>query len=318
MISLKIDGIAVEVEEGATILDAAKKAGVTIPTLCHDDRLKPFGACRMCLVEVKGMPRLQPACTSPAPKDAEIITHSDRLLRVRQTILEYQCVNHPLDCPVCDAAGECRLQDLVYEHALHGNRFRMERRAEVPDTRAPLVERNPNRCVSCYRCVRICHEVQGVGAIGMIHRGFKTDIAPPFDEPLDCEFCGQCISACPVGALTSRVFKYRARSWFLTRTPSTCPHCGTGCRVNVEHMNGKVLRITANVGEGVNGGNLCPKGRFGYEYVHGADRLAAPRLRRNGGTAESSWDEALDGLVKGIKRVIDAGGANSVGVLGSP
>ncbi len=318
MISLTIDGNPVEVEEGSTILEAANKAGVDIPTLCYDPRLEPYGACRMCVVEVKNSPKLLPACTAPASKGMEVITESEKLTKIRRTILELQCVDHALDCPVCDAAGECKLQDLVYRLGLQTNRFHKTRRHDPPDTRSPLVERNLNRCIFCSRCVRICHEVQGVGAIGLINRGFETIVGPPFGEPLDCEFCGQCIATCPVGALTSKIFKFRARTWFLERTPSTCPHCGTGCRINVEHMKGKVYRITADVGEGVNDGNLCPKGRFGYEFVNQEDRLASPRVKRNGNLAGASWDEAINETVKGIEKVIAGGNSDSVGFLGSP
>ncbi|MHC5077675.1 MAG: molybdopterin-dependent oxidoreductase [Planctomycetota bacterium] len=318
MIPLTIDGIPVEVDDGATVLDAAKKAGVEIPTLCHDDRLKPYGACRMCLVEVNAGPKLMAACTTPAAKDMAVVTRNDRILKIRQTLLELLCVHHPLDCPVCDAAGECRLQDLVFGQEQQKNRFDLPRRDAPSDTRAPLVERNLNRCISCYRCVRICHEAQGVGAIGLSKRGYDTKIGPPLGKVLDCEFCGQCIATCPVGALTSKVFKFRARTWFLSRTPSTCPHCGTGCRIGVEHMKGKVYRITAKVGEGINNGNLCPKGRFGYEFVNSEDRLAAPLLRGNGKPSEVPWKDALDGAAKGLKKVLDASGPNAIGLIGSP
>jgi formate dehydrogenase alpha subunit len=318
MTKLTVDGVEVEVESGSTVLEAAQAAGIEIPTLCHDTRLNPFGACRMCMVEVEGWRTLTSACTTPAGDGMVVRTQGEAIHRIRRTVLELLCIHHPLDCPVCDAAGECNLQNLVFEHGVSQSRFRGQRKEQAADTRNPLVERDLNRCILCAKCVRVCSDVQGVGAIGLSWRGFKTEVSPPFHRSLDCEFCGQCISICPVGALTSKLFKYKARTWFLEKVPSTCPHCSTGCTVNVEAMKGRVFRITSEGGEGPNEGNLCPKGRFGYEFVNSPERLSSPMVKDGGELRPTDWETALSRVAEKLRQIQKDHGPGAVAALASP
>ena len=219
MISLTIDDREVEVADGSTILEAAEAAGVFIPTFCYHKRLMHFGACRMCVVEVEQMKgRLVPSCSTPAANGMVVNTNTPEVRKARKTLLELLLVHHPLDCPVCDKGGECKLQDLVYEFEVSSNRF-LDRKFNQPvESASHLIERNVNRCVLCGMCARVCEEMVGVAEISFVSRGFKTRIGTDFDRVLDCEFCGECVNICPVGALTDKLFKYKARSWELART----------------------------------------------------------------------------------------------------
>ena len=319
MIKIKVDGIEVEGLQGETILDLAKRAEVHIPVLCHDDRLKPFGACRMCIVEVEGSPKMMTACTTPATDGMNVLTSTEKVNRIRGTLVELLSVYHPIDCPVCDAAGECGLQNYIQLYGRPNNRFKDEKPPKSFDPRSPLIERNFNRCVYCGRCVRICNELQGVGAIGFINRGFETEIAPPYGQQLDCEFCGQCISSCPVGALYSKTFKFKARVWKLHETDSICSYCGTGCsiKLGVYKENGQLVRIKSEVGQGVNNGNLCGKGRFGYEVVHSGNRIVKPLIKRSSKFDEVEWEEASKAVANNFKTFAEQS-PSSIGVIGSP
>ena len=232
--TVTVDGKKVEVPHGSTILDAANAAGSRVPTLCQDNKLHPFGACRICLVEVEGTPRkFTPSCTTPATDNMVVRTTSPALIEARRMVLELLLIKHPLDCPVCDKAGECQLQDLVHEYGLAPSRFDAEKGYLPPDLESPIVERNISRCILCGKCVRICDEQNGVGEWAFTRRGTRARISTDFDRPLDCEFCGECTEICPVGALTTRQFKYKARSWNLEGTKSVCNYCGCGCGIHV-------------------------------------------------------------------------------------
>jgi NADH-quinone oxidoreductase subunit G len=259
MIKLTVDGKVVEVPAGATILDAANAAGSRVPTLCHDNKLHPFGACRICLVEVDGTPRkFTPSCTTPAADNMVVRTTSPAIIDIRRTVLELLLIKHPLDCPVCDKAGECSLQDLVHEYGLGKPRFDADKGYLPPDYESPVIERNISRCVLCGKCVRICDEQNAVGEWAFTRRGTKARISTDFDRPLDCEFCGECVEICPVGALTTRQFKYKARSWNLEKSPSVCNYCGCGCPITYETRDGRIMRVSP-----LRDNYLCSKGRFG-------------------------------------------------------
>ena len=218
-ITVTVDGKKVEVAMGATILDATKTAGARVPTLCHDNKLHPFGACRVCLVEVEGTPRkFTPSCTTPATDNMVVKTMTQSLIEARRMVLELLLIKHPLDCPVCDKAGACQLQDLVHEYGLGQSRFDAEKGYLPPDYESAVIERNISRCILCGKCVRICDEQNAVGEWAFTRRGTRARISTDFDRPLDCEFCGECVEICPVGALTTRQFKYKARSWNLEET----------------------------------------------------------------------------------------------------
>jgi NADH-quinone oxidoreductase chain G len=294
MVTLTIDDKQVSVEKDATIYDAAKAVGVNIPILCHDKKLKPFGACRMCLVEVEQMKgRLIPACTTPVTEGMIVRSTTPSVEKARKLVLELLMLNHPLDCPVCDKGGDCELQNLAYDHKVNVNRLSDEKFHHEIDYNNPLIERDQNRCVLCGKCVRICDEIVARGALTFIGRGIETTIGTEFDGPLSCEFCGSCISVCPVGALLARPFKFKSRFWALTKKKSVCGYCGTGCGVTLGVKDNKVLTTVYDENQGFHNGQLCVRGRFGYQFISSDKRLKSPLVRKDGQLIEASWDEAL-------------------------
>ncbi len=310
MVNLTIDGKQITVPKNATIYEAARDNGIHIPVLCYAKKLLPYGACRICLVEVEQMKgRLIPSCTTPVTEGMVVTTTSDEIVKVRKTVLEFLLVNHVVDCPVCDKGGECDLQDLTYEYEVVTNRFEGEKFDLPTDEVNPLIERNMNRCVLCGKCVRVCDEVVGYGSYSFINRGFETKIATAFDRGLHCEFCGQCVSMCPVGALLPRPFKFKARPWQLNEVDTVCGYCGNGCTVTLGILNKKVETIRFNDKNGVNDGNLCIRGRFGYSYVNSDDRLTKPLVRKGDKLVEAEWDEALQTVADGLKKAQDGKGA---------
>ncbi|MDT8419920.1 MAG: NADH-quinone oxidoreductase subunit NuoG [Desulfuromonadales bacterium] len=312
MVNLTIDGKEVTVSKTSTIYEAACEAGVHIPVLCYAKKLLPYGACRICLVEVEQMKgRLIPSCTTPVTEGMVVTTTSDEIVKVRKTVLEFLLVNHVIDCPVCDKGGECDLQDLSYEYEVVTNRFEGEKFDLPTDEVNPLIERNMNRCVLCGKCVRVCDEIVGYGSYSFINRGFETKIATAFDRGLNCEFCGQCVSMCPVGAILPRPFKFKARPWQLKEVDSVCGYCGNGCTITLGTKDKKVETIRFNDKTGVNDGNLCIRGRFGYSYVNSEERLTRPLIRKDGELVETSWDEALAAAVEGLKQAGSAAGVIS-------
>ncbi len=302
MVNLTIDGKQITTSKTSTIYEAAKENGIHIPVLCYAKKLLPYGACRVCLVEVEQMKgRLIPSCTTPVTEGMVVTTMSDEIRKVRKTVLEFLLVNHVVDCPVCDKGGECDLQDLSYEYEVVTNRFEGEKFDLPKDEVNPLIERNMNRCVLCGKCVRVCDEVVGYGSYSFINRGFETKIATAFDRGLNCEFCGQCVSMCPVGAILPRPFKFKARPWQLKEVDSVCGYCGNGCTITLGVKDNQVETIRFNDKTGVNDGNLCIRGRFGYSYVNSDQRLTKPLVKRNGTLMEASWDEAIEVAVSGLK-----------------
>lgn len=317
MISLTINGKSVKVEQGSTILQAALKNGIYIPNMCYDRRLRPYGGCRLCVVEMEGQKRLFAACSTPAEEGMVIYTETPKLMKARKTVLELLLLHHPLDCPICDKAGECGLQDLGFKYGPTKSRFSAERKHDPERIDAPIVERNTNRCILCGKCVRICYENQGVGAIHLIGRGFHTKVSPAFEETLNCEFCGQCIDACPVGALGAKPFRHRARVWYMDEYETICPYCGCGCTTNVSIREGKIMRARGKEGVGINDGNLCSKGRFGFDYIYSENRLKTPLIRKDGKLTPSSWKEAFEHISKRLKEIKEKQGASAIGALGS-
>ncbi|MCX8069914.1 MAG: molybdopterin-dependent oxidoreductase [Thermodesulfovibrionales bacterium] len=317
MITIKIDGKTIKANEGDTILNSALKSGIYIPNLCHDRRLKPFGACRLCIVEVSGHSKLLPACSTPVSEGMLIKTETPEIIKARKTVLELLLIHHPLDCPVCDKAGECTLQDLVFKYGASSNRFEAKRRSEPERLDAPIVEYNPNRCVLCGRCVRICLEHQGVGAISFIDKGIKTTISPAFHEPLDCEFCGQCIDTCPVGALGSKHYRHSSRTWYMDEKSIICPFCGCGCSTNLSIREGKIIRARGIEGVGINKGDLCSKGRYGFDYIASDNRLKTPLIKKDGEFVSASWEEAIKTVANKFQEIKNKYGAFAIGAIGS-
>jgi formate dehydrogenase major subunit/NADH-quinone oxidoreductase subunit G len=312
MVNLTIDDKQVTAPKNATIYDAAKLNGIKIPILCHDKKLKPFGACRMCLVEVEQMKGRQiPACTTPVTEGMIIRTSTADIVKARKMVLELLLLNHPLDCPVCDKAGDCDLQNLTFEYQVNANRFTDEKFHHEIDYNNPLIERDMNRCVLCGKCARICDEIVSFGALTFIDRGIETKIGCEFEGALNCEFCGSCVSVCPVGSLLARPFKFQARWWALTKHNSVCGYCGTGCNLTLGVKDNKVQTTVYDENQGFHKGQLCVRGRFGYQFINSTKRLTKPLVKKNGTLTEATWDEALEVVAGRLK------GGSAVAALAS-
>lgn len=317
MIEITINGKKIKAEPGLTILQAAQQNGIVIPNMCYDKRLRPYGGCRLCVVEVEGQPRLFAACSTPITEGMVVHTETPKLQKARRTVLELLLLHHPLDCPICDKAGECDLQDLAFKYGPSESRFVAERKHDPERLDAPIVERNPNRCILCGKCVRVCAEHQGVGALAFIGRGFKTKVSPAFEETLNCEFCGQCVDACPVGALGIRHYRHRSRVWYMEEYSAICPYCGCGCTTNVSLRDGVIIRARGKEGIGINDGNLCSKGRFGFDYIYSENRLKTPLIKKDGEFVSASWDEALGYIAERFKNIKEKYGSSAIGAIGS-
>ncbi len=318
MINLTIDDKQIEVAEGTTVLEAAQQLDIDIPTLCHDSRLKPFGACRLCVVEIEGMAKPVTSCTTPATEGMTVKTRTPRLQRLRKTTVELLLSDHPNDCMVCVSAGDCKLQDLAYAFGIRKNRFAGEMRDHNRVDKNPFIYRVQDKCVMCGLCVRVCEEVQGVGAIGFAERGFEATITPPFGHDLDCEFCGQCVSVCPTGALSGKVWMGKPRLTGVEKTDTTCTYCGCGCNITLHSHGDEVFKVTSDA-DNHNRGWLCVKGRFGFEFINSKDRLTTPLIRREkGGELEpASWDEALDLVASRLLDIKKEHGSDAVAGLTS-
>jgi formate dehydrogenase major subunit/NADH-quinone oxidoreductase subunit G len=314
MVTVKVDGIEVQVEPNITILDAAKQAGVEVPVLCHHKTLNPFGACRVCLVEVVGSPKMMAACTTPVTDKMEIITRSEKIDKLRKTVIELLLINHPLECPVCDKGGECTLQDLTYEVGLQHVRFDAKPADSPVDHTNPFIERDIDRCVLCGKCVRICDEVVNIQAISFLNRGSDTIIGTSFEQPWNCEYCGQCASVCPVGSLNNRPYLFKNRPWNLEKTNSICGLCSCGCTIVIEEEGGEIYRFTEDYDAGINNGYMCVKGRFGFELFNSTERPEEAIASEN----EVSVEDAVEVAADKIKQVKEKYGSDAVGILVSP
>ena len=317
MVKLTIDGTEVGIKKGRTILEAAQLAGIRIPTLCHDRRLIPFGACRLCVVQQKGKSELLSACFTPAKGGMEIITHSPEILDSRRLQLQFILLNHPMICPRCEKEGECELQRLVYEYGVEEKLYPWEQISSPADDRSPLLQRDPDKCILCGRCVRICDEVQGVGELSFSKRGIKTVIDTDFHRPLQCEFCGQCMDTCPVGAIISDRFGYTIKAWELMETTTPCPYCACGCSLTIGSKDGEVRRVFSDPEKGPSDANLCVKGRFGWDFIDHPERIRTPLLRMNGTFKEASWEEALRFVAQKLETIKDQYGPEAIAGIAS-
>lgn len=302
MVNLTIDGNAVSVPKGTTVYQATQKLGLEIPIFCYQDRMPPFGACRVCLVEVEKMPRLQTSCTLVATEGMVIKTQSQMAVEGRESILEFLLINHPLDCPICDRGGECPLQENAFNHGPGESRFFEDKRHfKKPLPLGPVLMLDRERCIVCARCTRFGDIVAGDHALEFIERGFKTEVGTPDGGPAQSKFIGNTIKICPVGALTSQVYRFRARPWDNDPTPSTCTLCPVGCSLTLDSRDGEIMRTRSRENSAVNDIWLCDKGWFGYEFVYHPDRLQTPLIRRHNALEPASWEEALSLVAQKMK-----------------
>ena len=316
--TLTIDGTQVTVPVGATILEAAAQLGIRIPTLCWLKKVSTTGACRICVVKVEGVDRFMTACNTPVKDGITVTTTSPELESARKKTLELMLVNHPLDCPVCDAGGECDLQDTCFSLKVDKNSYgaALERLPIRYDWK--LLESDPNRCILCEKCVKVCREVVGREAIEVVDRGDNTIIDTITRQPLDCDFCGNCIGACPTGTLISKPFKFRGRPWAFDVTPGVCAFCSSGCQIEYHARNGRIERVTSS-DDGYNRGNLCINGRFGFAAFNAPDRLTSPLMKDDSGQLnKASWDHALGAAAAGLKNTATLSGGSAVAGIGSP
>jgi NADH-quinone oxidoreductase subunit G len=315
LVKLTIDGQQIEAAPGTLVIDAAKKAGIEIPAFCYYEGLSLAAACRMCLVEVEKMPKMMTACTLPVAEGMVVRTDSPAVANARKYTLEFLLTNHPLDCPVCDKGGECELQDMVFRYGAGESRY-TEEKVHTPEKQfSPVVFFDAPRCILCFRCVRVCNEGMGVGALGVIQRGVVSEIAPNHGDHLECDECGACIDICPVGALTSGIYRYQTRPWEMNHVGTICTHCADGCKTTLGTRNDEILRGNNRDRSGINGEFLCIKGRYAFDFYNNPERLQAPLLRKNGKLEEVSWSEALSTVAKKFAATLQAGG--SFGVIGS-
>ncbi len=321
LINIMIDNIKVMVEEGITILDAAKIAGIKIPTLCAMPELEFFpGSCRICVVEVVGMPALVASCAYPVREGLKIYTNNKRVTRARKMTLEFLLANHPLDCMTCEKSGSCILEDLAYDLGIKKSRFEKNKKEITISNNNPFIVRELDKCVLCGRCVEICNEIQQSNILDFGYRGIRTEIIVDGGVDLknsNCVFCGQCVAVCPVGALTDKEAKGKGRTWEFRKVKTTCNYCGCGCNFDFNVKEGKVVKVTSNSESAVNGINLCVKGRFGYDYIHRDDRLTTPLIKKNGKFEKAGWDEAYQLISDKFTRIRKESGNDSLAVLSS-
>jgi len=320
-VSLTVDGRPLRARRGQTVLEVCNDAGIHIPTLCHDPRLEPYGACRLCLVQVEGMRGFPTSCTTQVTDGMVVTTDNEDISRLRRSVVELLLSDHELRCLSCDSAGACALQDIAYEFGIEESPYHGERhRVWEGEDENQLIERDYTKCISCGRCVRICAEVQGCDVYGYTDRGFEAIPNTPYATSLEaggCEFCGQCVSTCPVGALTDKSSRYRGRTWETALVETTCGYCGVGCTVEYRVKEGRITGAQAPLDRGVNKGNLCAKGRYGWSFTHHPDRLTVPLVRRDGRLAEASWDEALGIVAERLNATAEDHGGDAIAGLSS-
>lgn len=319
MVEIELDGQKVEVVEGSMVIHAAEKANIYIPHFCYHKKLSIAASCRMCLVDVEKAPKPMPACATPVTQGMVVRTKTEKAIKAQQSVMEFLLINHPLDCPICDQGGECQLQDLAVGYGGSSSRYSEEKRVVQAKDIGPLISTEEmTRCIHCTRCVRFGAEIGGDMELGMINRGEHSEITTIKGDSVDSELSGNMIDICPVGALTSKPFRYSARTWELSRRKSISPHDSTGANLIVQVKNHKVMRVVPLENEAVNECWIADRDRFSYEALNGPDRLTRPMLKQGGQWQEVDWQTALEYVANGIKSVREKHGADAVGALVSP
>ena len=320
-VNITVDGRKVTAPAGTLLIEACKSAGIEVPFFCYYPGLSLQGACRMCLVEIAKMPKLQTACTTVIQEGMVVTTTSDTVHQARKAMLEFLLQNHPLDCPVCDAGGECELQDMTFSYGASESKLIDFKNHKEEEQWSPVVFFDRPRCILCYRCVRVCHEGMDVAALGIQNRGSLSLIVPNHEDYLECEECGMCIDICPVGALTSGAYRYRTRPWEMNHVSTVCLHCADGCKTTLgvrrQGSGNQIVRADNRDKSGMNGDFLCIKGRYAFDFIEHSERLKQPLVRKNGTLTPVSWEEGLDLVAQRFRTARDVSGGVSIGVIGS-
>ena len=319
MIEIELDGRKVAVLEGSTVMHAAEKVGTYIPHFCYHKKLSIAANCRMCLVDIEKAPKPMPACATPVTQGMIVHTKSDKAIKAQKGVMEFLLINHPLDCPICDQGGECQLQDLAVGYGSSGSRYEEEKRVVFHKDVGPLISMEEmSRCIHCTRCVRFGQEVAGVMELGMSHRGEHAEIETFVGMSVDSELSGNMIDICPVGALTSKPFRYSARTWELSRRKSISPHDGVGSNLIVQVKSNRVMRVVPLENENVNECWIADRDRFSYEALNSPERLQSPMIKQGGEWKNVDWQTALEYIANGLKQIKAEHGAKSIGLLASP
>ncbi|MFN9153725.1 MAG: NADH-quinone oxidoreductase subunit NuoG, partial [bacterium] len=318
MAKLEVDGKPVEVRDGAMVMEAANALGIYVPHFCYHKKLTIAANCRMCLVEVEKAPKPLPACATPVTEGMKVSTHSPKAVQAQKGVMEFLLINHPLDCPICDQGGECQLQDLAVGYGASESRYDEMKRVVPNKNLGPLIATDMTRCIHCTRCVRFGQEIAGVMELGMAGRGEHSEIMPFVARTVDSELSGNMIDICPVGALTSKPFRFTARTWELTRRKSVSPHDSLGANLMVQVKGNRVLRVLPLENEAVNECWISDKDRFSYEALNSELRLPRPLLRRDGQWQQVDWQQALDHVASRLKSIVASHGPASIGALATP
>jgi NADH-quinone oxidoreductase subunit G len=320
-VTLTVDGKKVTAPAGTLLIEACKRVGIEVPSFCYYPNLSLQGACRMCLVKIEKMPKLQTACTTVISEGMIVTSDSEEIKQARKSMVELLLGNHPLDCPVCDAGGECELQDMTFSYGAAESKFMEAKNHKDEQQWSPVVFFDRPRCILCFRCVRVCGEGMDVWALGVQNRGVSSIIAPNKEDHLECEECGMCIDICPVGALTSGAYRYKTRPWEMKHVGTICTHCGDGCKTTLGVRRAdtgmEIVRGDNRDKSGANGDFLCIKGRYAFDFANHEERLTRPLIRKDGKLTPSTWEETFELIGKRFASIRDVEGGQAIGVIGS-